>query len=136
MTSRNHLRHGMGTVRPYLYGPASLPEWVIDTFAGEELERVEGERGDHVEIAIGDSVVVIEAGDPPPGATQGSVYIYVPDVDAAYYRALNAGAISIAAPENKSYEERGAGVKDSFGNTWWIATYTGARPPVEHLVGE
>jgi PhnB protein len=41
-------------------------------------------------------------------------------------RALSAGATSVAAPENKPYQERAAGIKDSFGNTWWIATYTGS----------
>ena len=53
------------------------------------------------------------------------IYVYVPDVDAAYRRALAAGAISIATPEDKPYAERQAGVCDSFGNTWWIATYCG-----------
>jgi PhnB protein len=47
----------------------------------------------------------------------------VDDVDAAYERAVEAGAQSLAEPEDKPYDERSAGVKDSFGNTWWIATY-------------
>jgi uncharacterized glyoxalase superfamily protein PhnB len=34
-----------------------------------------------------------------------------------------AGAEEIAPPEDKPYGERTAGVKDGFGNTWWIATY-------------
>ena len=40
-------------------------------------------------------------------------------------RAMAAGATSVAAPEDKPYQERAAGIKDSFGNTWYIATYTG-----------
>jgi PhnB protein len=51
--------------------------------------------------------------------------VYVDDVDAAYQRALASGATSITAPEDKPYQERSAGVKDSFGNIWYIATYTG-----------
>jgi PhnB protein len=33
--------------------------------------------------------------------------------------------VSIAAPEDKPYQERQAGVRDSFGNVWWISTYRG-----------
>ena len=57
--------------------------------------------------------------------TTASVYVYVTDVDAAYDKALAAGATSIAAPEDKPYDERQCGVKDSFGNTWWISAYLG-----------
>ena len=71
-----------------------------------------------------DSVVVLEVGDPPPApAEPASIYVYVPDVDAAYDRALEAGAEKVSPPEDKPYNERAAGVRDSFGNTWWIATY-------------
>ena len=136
MSGIEHIRHGVGAVRPYLYGPLALVEWVKQTFGAQEIERVAGERGDHVELLIGDSVVVIEAGNPPASATQASVYAYVENVDAVYQRALKAGATSIAAPEDKPYEERGAGVRDSFGNTWWIATYSGSKTSVNELVGE
>jgi PhnB protein len=44
-------------------------------------------------------------------------------VDDAYRRALEKGATSFAAPQDKPYSERQAGVKDSFGNIWWISTY-------------
>jgi PhnB protein len=128
MSAENHIRHGIGAVRPYLYGNPGLPDFVKRAFGAVELERIENEAGAHVEARIGDSVIVIESGEFPPTAepTRASIYVYVEDVDAAYRRALEAGAIAVAAPEDKPYEERGAGVRDSFGNTWWIATYRGA----------
>jgi PhnB protein len=124
-----HIRHGSGAVRPYLHGNLDLSDFVKHVFGAVEIERVEmGPKSFHVESRIGDSVVVMETGDPPdPSATQASVYVYVEDVDAAYRRALEAGATSIAAPEDKPYQERAAGVKDSFGNTWWIATFKASR---------
>jgi PhnB protein len=71
-------------------------------------------------------MIVLEASDSPvAGATVSSIYVYVPDVDQAFEKALEAGATSVGEPENKPYQERGAGVRDLFGNTWWIATYTG-----------
>jgi PhnB protein len=125
-TATKHIRHGVGSVRPYLYGRLDMLELVKRAFGAVELERLEAGNGYHVEAKIGDSMVVMEVGDPPhPGGTPASIYVYIDDVDAAYQRALAAGATSIAAPENKPYQERAAGIKDSFGNTWWIATYTG-----------
>lgn len=121
----SYVRHGVGTVRPYVYGDVDLIDFVQQVFGAVELERVAlGARSFHVEAAIGDSVIVLEVGDPPPAsAAPASIYVYVPDVDAAYGRALEAGATEISPPEDKPYDERAAGVKDGFGNTWWIATY-------------
>jgi PhnB protein len=121
----SYVRHGVGTVRPLLYGTPDLIEFVERVLGAVELERLAfGPSGLHVELAIGDSVVVLEVGDPPPyGAAPAVVYVYVPEVDAAYGRALEAGAEEVSPPEDKPYGERVAAVKDSFGNTWWFATY-------------
>ena len=124
--AHKHIRHGIGSVRPYLYGDLKVPELVKHAFGAQELERLPVGNGFHIEARIGDSMIVIEAGDPPhPGGTRASIYVYVEDVDAAYKRALETGATSIAEPANKPYQERAAGVTDSYGNTWWLATYMG-----------
>ena len=47
----------------------------------------------------------------------------MPDADAAYQRALDAGATSLEAPVDQFYGDREAGVKDPTGNVWWIATH-------------
>jgi PhnB protein len=123
----SYIRHGFGAVRPYLYGKFDLVEFVEQVFGAVELERSAfGGNAFHIEMRIADSVVVMEVSDPPYStAAPASVYVYVEDVDAAYERAIEAGAVSVAAPEDKPYAERSAGVKDSFGNTWWISTYRG-----------
>jgi len=127
MTTRSeHVRHGIGAVRPYLYGPVQLLEFVRKTFNAVELERHEfGPESFHVEMQIGDSVVVIEAGELPPEVApwKGAIYVYVEDVDAVYSRALNLGAKPLAPLEDKPYQERQAGFVDVAGNTWWVATY-------------
>ena len=78
-------------------------------------------------LQIGDSLIWVEAGDLPESVTPwvGSVYVYVPDVDAVYARAIELGAKSISVPEDKPYKERQAGFVDAGGNTWWVSTYTG-----------
>ena len=124
--ANKHIRHGIGSVRPYLYGDLKVPELVKHAFGSQELERLPAGNGYHIEAKIGDSMIVLEAGDPPhPDGTRASIYVYVEDVDAAYKRALEAGATSVAAPADKPYQERTASVKDTYGNTWWLATYTG-----------
>jgi len=127
MAPHRHIRHGVGSVRPYLYGNLDLADLIKRAFDAEELERLPTPGGFHIEARIGDSMVVLEVGNFPAPAkpTPASIYVYVADVDRAYRRALEAGATSVTAPEDKPYQERSAGVKDSFGNIWYIATYTG-----------
>jgi len=116
----------VSSVRPHLYGRLDMLELVKRAFGAAELEHLPVGKGAHVEAKIGDSMVVMEVIDPPhPGGKPASIYLYVDDVDADYQRALAADATSITAPEDKPYQERAAGVKDSFGDIRYIATYIG-----------
>jgi PhnB protein len=121
-----YVRHGRGAVRPYIYARLDTLNLIREAFGAKELECLGAPNGFHVEAAIGDSIIVVEAADPPVvGGTISSIYIYVPDVDQAFDRALASGATCVSEPEDKPYQERGAGVRDAYGNTWWVATYTG-----------
>ena len=121
-----HIRNGMGAVRPYVYGPPQLLELVQRTFGAEVVER--SPDGGEVELRLGDSMIALSLGErfPDGAGTRGSIKVYVEDTDATYARALDAGATAIAAPEDKPYQERSCGVRDTFGNSWWISTYRGA----------
>jgi len=119
-----YIRNDCGCARPYVYGRRDLLSFVKTVFGADELELNAVAGGFHVEYRIGDSVLIAVGMDPPYSeATLSSIYAYVPDVDATYKRALENGATSIAPPEVKPYQERQCGVKDSFGNTWWISTH-------------
>jgi PhnB protein len=123
---KRHIRNGIGAVRPYIYGRLDLLDFVKRVFGAVELERNSVAGGFHVQAQIGDSVVVLSAMEPPYAeATRASIYVYVDDVDAAYERALAAGASSLAKPGQRPFQERTASVKDAFGNVWYLATYTG-----------
>lgn len=123
----SHVRHGFGSVSPYVHGHPGMWDLVKGAFGAVEIERHEfSPTSFHIEARIGDSAIVLETGDPShTTASPGSIYVYVPDVESAYRRALELGASSVAAPEDKPYQERQVGVRDSFGNMWWISTYTG-----------
>jgi PhnB protein len=117
-------RPGHHTVAPYLVtvDVDGLVAFVTQAFAAEETFRTRGPAGGlHVEVRIGDSIVMI-GGGPGGGAFPAMLHLYVQDSDAVYRRALDAGATSIAAPADDGFDRRG-GVQDRFGNQWFIATH-------------
>ena len=127
--STQHIRHGFGAVRPYPYGDYELPDFLGSVLGAPEIERheVPGKRQAHVEVRVGDSVIIVEAGGSPVHrqSRNASVYVYVDDVDAAYASALDAGAVSIEPASDKPYGERSCGIRDPSGNTWWISRLLG-----------
>jgi uncharacterized glyoxalase superfamily protein PhnB len=50
-------------------------------------------------------------------------YVYVPDCDALYRRALAAGAKSLHELADQPYGDRTGAVTDPFGNIWYVATH-------------
>jgi uncharacterized glyoxalase superfamily protein PhnB len=60
-----------------------------------------------------------------------TLYVYVPNADAVYQRALEAGATSIREMADQFYGDRHGGVKDACGNHWWIATHMEDVSPEE-----
>jgi PhnB protein len=72
------------------------------------------------EIRIGDSLVMVTSAG-ARALFPAFLYVYVHDADAAYERALAAGAISLEEPLDTPYGDRRAMVRDPFGNVWQIA---------------
>ncbi|MGH9929734.1 MAG: VOC family protein [Pyrinomonadaceae bacterium] len=147
--SAKPVRPGYQTITPYLTVERAeqLVEFVKQAFGGYEVFRTIGSAGGlHAEVTIGDSKLMI-------GGYKGveekltALHLYVPDADAVYQRALEAGATSLEEPVDQFYGDREAGVKDPSGNVWWIATHKlgvagtyipeGLRPvtPFLHPVG-
>jgi PhnB protein len=77
----------------------------------------------HAEVKIGDSMVMMGEASEKWKAMPCAIYLYVNDADAAYKRALKAGATSTMEPSDQFYGDRQSGVKDPSDNTWWIATH-------------
>jgi len=130
-TPRTYIRGGFHTVTPYLIvsDVPRLLDFVARAFDAEETGRFVG-AGLHAEVRIGDSMMMVGGGAPPERPYTGqqwptALHIYVEDTDAVYERALRAGATSIGEPRSTEYGERSAGVKDAFGNVWYIATSLG-----------
>lgn len=76
----------------------------------------------HAELTIGNSQMMLGQAGGPWTPRHAAFYLWVPNCDATYERALAAGAVSESAPEDKPYGHRNAGVIDPAGNTWWIGS--------------
>lgn len=95
------------------------------TFDAGELRRFDTPEGKimHGEVRIGDTVVMIADGGGNYPARPAWLHVYVPDVDATYKKALDAGGISVQAPVRREGDpDKRGGVKDPAGNSWWIST--------------
>ena len=121
------LPEGMHSITPYLH-PKGTPK-VIDflkrAFGAEEVFRAQDPAGTvhHAKIRVGDSIIAMGEAHGPYQPMPPALHLYVPDTDATYRRALAAGAISIDEPADAGYGDRYAGVKDPFGNVWYLATH-------------
>ncbi len=126
---------GLHTVTPYLVvsGVAKLIDFLEQAFDAKEMYRSTRPDGTimHAQVKIGDSQVMMAEPKGEFPAMPASLYVYVPDTDAVYKRALAAGAVSIMEPADMFYGDRNGGVKDLAGNQWWIATHIEDVPPDE-----
>jgi PhnB protein len=118
---------GYASVSVYIMadGAQKLIEFLKQAFDARQTRRTDLPDGSimHAEVQIDDTVAMMaDAGGEFP-AFPVWLHVYVPDVDATYRRALEAGGVSVQEPSQREGEpDRRGGVKDPCGNTWWIAT--------------
>jgi PhnB protein len=103
-------------------------------FGAEERMRMptpDGKGVWHAELKIGDSIVFmndempempIRAPAPDQPAPVG-MWLYVGDCDAAFKRAVDAGAKADMPPTDMFWGDRTASVVDGFGYRWTMATH-------------
>jgi PhnB protein len=130
------VREGYHTATLYLAvaGAERLVDFVKEAFGATETLRTKGSAGGlHAEVRIGDSAVMIGGYEGMTGETTSAIHLYVEDADTVYTRALEAGGASLYPPIEQPYGDREAGVRDSFGNSWYIATHRGPRYVPEGL---
>jgi uncharacterized glyoxalase superfamily protein PhnB len=120
---------GYNSVSPYLIvnGASATIAFLVRAFGAVVLRQFPDPSGRlmHAEVRIDDTVLMVADGTEVWPAMPSHVHIYLPDVDTAYQRALDAGATSVQAPVRKQDEDKRGGVKDAGGTTWWIATRVG-----------
>jgi PhnB protein len=137
---------GYHTATPYLSinGAAKALEFYRKAFGAEELLRMpmpDGKVG-HAEIQIGSSRIMLadefpnmpEAVAKSPkslGGTSFGICLYVPEVDAAFQRAVDAGATVKRPVQEQFYGDRSGVIEDPFGHIWTIASHVEDVSPEE-----
>ncbi|MDP8970173.1 MAG: VOC family protein [Actinomycetota bacterium] len=134
---------GYPRVSPYLWidGASAAIDFYSTVLGATERMRMPAPDGKigHAELQIGDSVIMLSdefpemdmRGPKSLGGTPVTMSVYVDDVDAAFERAVNAGATPLRPVEDQFYGDRTGQFEDPFGHRWSIATHVEDVPPDE-----
>ena len=126
---------GYHTLTPYMTvrNARAAIDFYRQAFGAEKVLQLDMADGSvaHAEIRIGDSVVMLSEeseawGTKGPLTLGGSpmfLMAYVPDVDAAFRRAIEAGATEVRPVADQFYGDRAGTLKDPFGHQWTLATH-------------
>ena len=117
---------GYNTIIPYLIvnNAAGFMQFMTDVFEAKETMRHMRDESTimHAEMRVGDSVIMLADATGEYLPSPAGMFVYVPDADATFDKAMAAGATSVLAMCDQPYGRTG-GVKDPFGNTWWVTTH-------------
>ena len=133
-----HVPNGYHTLTPSFTFKDSKKaiEFYKKAFGAEVLDFFPHPSGQgimHATLQIGDSIVMM--GDENPaaencgksaetlGSSPISLYLYVPNVDAAFKQAVAAGAAATMPVADMFWGDRAGQIKDPFGYSWMIATH-------------
>ncbi len=134
---------GYPQVTPYLCidGAGAAIEFYRDVLGATERMRMPGpdDTIGHAEVQIGDSVIMLSDEQPDMGmrgpktlgGTPVTLSVYVDDVDAAFDRAVSAGATPLRPVEDQFYGDRTGQFEDPFGHQWSVASHIEDVPPDE-----
>jgi PhnB protein len=132
--SVNPIPDGYHSVTPYLIvdGAAEAIRWYGEALGAVEVLRLPmGDKVGHAEIRIGNSHVMLsdewpdygKLGPKARGGATSGLNVYLEDVDAAFARALAAGASVERPVEDQFYGDRSGTIVDPFGHSWTLSTH-------------
>lgn len=141
-SSVKHIPEGYHTVTAYLTvdDAASAIDFYTRAFGASELFRLPmGNMIGHAEIQIGDTRIMLSdefadmniRGPKARGGPTAAFMIYVEDADAAFAKAIKAGAKQDRAVETQFWGDRMGSVFDPFGHKWSLATHVEDVAPDE-----
>ncbi len=131
----NYIPEGRNSVTPYLIvkNAARAIDYYKNVFGATELMRMDGPDGKigHAELKIGDSIIMLadenvamgNRSAESIGASPVSLYVYLPDVDKTFEKAVAGGAKMLKPVEDQFYGDRSGFLRDPFGHLWGLATH-------------
>ncbi|HXW18832.1 MAG TPA: VOC family protein [Candidatus Acidoferrales bacterium] len=106
-------------------GAEKLIEFMEKGCGSEVVQRFDRPDGKvmHAKLRLGNSIIELSEAHGPYQPLPMTIHYYLADTDAAYERAISAGAKTLREPRDEVYGDRSAGVTDPFGNRWFFATH-------------
>jgi PhnB protein len=115
---------GFNTVTPYFFvdGAESFLEFLVRGLGGVEIGRhMNGDRIANAQVRLGSSTVMVSEASPAYPAMPASYYLYVESADEAMRLAMAQGGTRVMDVADMPYNDRQGGIRDPFGNLWWIS---------------
>lgn len=121
-----NLPSGHQTIMPYLIlkGASRFIDFCKKVFdAKDSNQQVLRDDGTvmHAEIILNGSTIMVTDETKDWSQQNANLFVYVPDADETYQKALDNGATSLMGLSDQDYG-RTCGVTDPFGNVWWITS--------------
>ncbi len=133
----------MPTVTPHIVCADAVGaiDFYVKAFGAKDAGKMLAPNGKliHGMIRIGDSPIMLmeetaEYGALGPNSLKGSpvtLHLYVEDADAAFQRAVDAGATGVMPPSDMFWGDRYGVVKDPYGHSWSLAHHVKDMTPEE-----
>jgi len=133
-----YLPEGYTTVTPFMIveGADDLIAFLETTFGATKKEYMTGSDDSvkHAETHIGDSLVMIaDPREPETKANTTMLYVYAPDVDATYAKAMEGGATSIREPHDSLSRSAGSSTATARAACWTASATSGAWPRTSRM---
>ncbi|HET9865295.1 MAG TPA: VOC family protein [Steroidobacteraceae bacterium] len=143
----NPIPEGFHSLTPMLICKGALDaiSFYQRAFGAVEVTKLVGPDGSllHASLRIGDSILMLTEECPPMGARDPralggspvSVHLAVRDADAAFKRAVEAGASAVMPVSEMFWGARYGVLSDPYGHTWSVATQVKDLSPAEIEAG-
>ncbi len=136
MSNVNPIPEGFHTVTPHIIvkNASKAIDFYAKAFGATEICRMPGPDGKsvmHAEIQVGNSRIMLAEENPDwqckgptlLGGTPVTIHLYVKDADAAFKKAVDAGAEATMPVDTMFWGDRYGKVTDPFGHSWSVATH-------------
>jgi len=144
----SYVPEGTSLLSPYLVldDAAAAIDFYVKAFGAQEKMRLNMPGADtvmHAEITIDGATIMLSQENPTcdmvspktMGGSPVSLHVYVPDVDAAFARAIAAGATEVSPPTDMFWGDRMGTVACPYGYKWSLATHKRMPSPEEIEAG-
>ncbi|MEZ4297123.1 MAG: VOC family protein [Polyangiaceae bacterium] len=112
----------------------ALVDFAVKSFGAQVFHLMPGPDGKgimHGMIQIGGAPLFVADAGGFAQPTQACTFVYVPDVDAAFARAVESGAKPLAPVADMFWGDRWGMLSDPWGNIWQVATFKEHVSPEE-----